>query len=284
MKSKKILVGLSIVGLLAGLCILLFPAVSNRITQEKNSIAISSMTSTFLQYDPQNEEVLSLYQQAHLYNQALAGDYEGSGEEIWTYAKQLSFQGAATMGYLEISKIDVHMLIYHGTSEDSLSSGVGHLEGTSLPVGGESTHSVLVAHTGMQTMKAFDDLLKLEVGDSFSVTALGSTCEYEVYDIETVLPDEIDSLKIQKGKDLVTLVTCTPYGLNSHRLLVHGKRVLKVNQPESSQEDEVFTAPEEPLLETHPRLRTYVVAGLLGLMLLMQFVSLLISVREMKRR
>ena len=129
------------------------------------------------------------------------------------------------MAYIEIPKINLKMLVYHGTSDEVLAVGAGHLEGTSLPVGGPTTHCVITAHSGMKTMKAFDELRLLEVGDCFTVTTLGTSYEYEVESIETVLPYETESLGIVEGEDRVTLVTCTPYGINDHRLLVHGVRI-----------------------------------------------------------
>lgn len=128
------------------------------------------------------------------------------------------------MGTLVIPAIHVNLPIYHGTSDEVLQDGVGHLEGTSVPIGGLSTHSVLSGHTGLPSMKIFDALDQLEVGDYFIIQVLGEDHAYRVTSIEVVLPDETSSLGIQEGKDLCTLVTCTPYGVNSHRLLVHAER------------------------------------------------------------
>ena len=128
------------------------------------------------------------------------------------------------MGAIEIPGINVYLPIYHGTSADVLNIGVGHLKGTSFPVGGESTHSVLTGHRGLPTAELFTNLDQVKEGDVFYIHILKETLAYQVYAIETVLPEQVDSLGIEQGRDLVTLVTCTPYGINSHRLLIHAER------------------------------------------------------------
>lgn len=133
------------------------------------------------------------------------------------------------MGYVDIPSIGVSLPIYHYTTDDVLSKGVGHLYGTSLPVGGENTHSVITGHRGLPSSKLFTDLDKVKVGDVFSIYVLGEELDYQVDQIDIVLPDEISSLSIEPGKDLVTLVTCTPYGVNTHRLLVRGHRIEKTD-------------------------------------------------------
>jgi sortase A len=134
------------------------------------------------------------------------------------------------MGYIEIPKINCYMPIYHGTDESILQIAAGHLEWTSLPVGGISTHSVIAGHSGLSSAKLFSDLDSLEIGDIFMITVLTETLTYEVDQIKVVLPEEVDDLKIVEGKDLCTLVTCTPYGINSHRLLVRGHRIANIEE------------------------------------------------------
>lgn len=141
------------------------------------------------------------------------------------YLQLLNCSGDGLMGTVEIPKIKAVLPVYHGTSEEVLRQGAGHLEGTSLPVGGESTHACISAHRGLVGRKLFTDLDELDEGDIFLLHVLGNTLCYRVREIETVLPDEMESLEIQEGEDLVTLITCTPYGLNTHRLLVHGSRI-----------------------------------------------------------
>lgn len=142
-----------------------------------------------------------------------------------SYDELLLAEDSGVMGYLEIEKIKLKLPIYHGVSEEALEDGVGHLEGTSLPVGGETTHAVLFGHRGLPSAKLFTDLDQLEAGDTFQITVLDRVLVYEVTQTEVVLPEELNDLAVEPGKDQVTLVTCTPYGVNSHRLLIHGERV-----------------------------------------------------------
>lgn len=141
------------------------------------------------------------------------------------YAQQLNLAGDGIMGYVDIPSIDVTLPIYHGTKESTLEIGVGHLLGSSLPVGGESTHTVLTAHSGMASQKMFSDLPQLEMGDVFYLEVLGETLAYQVDQIKTVLPHDTTYLGIAEGEDYCTLVTCTPFGVNTHRLLVRGSRI-----------------------------------------------------------
>lgn len=148
-----------------------------------------------------------------------------SDEEREVYNSLLSVDRTGNMGYISIPKIKVNLPLYHGTSETVLQTSIGHLEGTSLPVGGESTHSVLSGHRGLPSAKLFSDLDKLKVGDRWTVSILNETYTYEVDQIRTVLPKDLSNIQIEEGKDYQTLLTCTPYGINTHRLLVRGRRV-----------------------------------------------------------
>lgn len=152
---------------------------------------------------------------------------EPTKEEHRTYEEALDMDGSGIMGYLEIPKILVHLPIYHGTTDEVLAKGVGHLEGSSLPVGGEGTHAVLTGHRGLPSAALFTDLDQLEYGDTFTVSVLGEELTYSVTQIQTVLPEETENLRITDGEDRITLVTCTPYGINTHRLLVTGTRLEK---------------------------------------------------------
>ena len=222
-KRRRWIIIFPVIGVMAGLFLLLFPYAVNKYNEYRNSQAITSMSSVYDRYEENSETIGEQLIQAQLFNKELAG--QETSQSIKEYEEQLTFDGDGVMGYLTVPEIDLQMIIYHGTSDDTLAVGCGHLEGTSLPVGGESTHAVLTAHSGMKTMKAFDDLRKLETGDRFYVTVLGTEYWYEVESIETVLPEETDSLQIVAGEDRMTLVTCTPYGINDHRLLVHGIRI-----------------------------------------------------------
>ena len=236
---RRLLLILPITGMVAGLLLLLYPYAMDRYNEYRNSQAISSMSSTYDRYEENAEELEEQLKQAEEYNTSLAGGAAAS--EAGDYGELLDFDVDGAMGYLEIPAIDLEMVIYHGTDDDTLAVGAGHLEGTSLPVGGESTHSVITAHSGMKTMRAFDDLRKLQEGDLFAVTVLGRTCVYEIESIETVLPEETDSLQIVRGEDRVTLVTCTPYGINDHRLLVHGVRTERTLESAAETDEEEST-------------------------------------------
>lgn len=182
---------------------------------------ISRIEGTYAdQNDPRR---LECKRQAQLYNDALAGERDGAN--VWDYARQLLYEDEPMMSYIEIPRIAVRLPIYHGTEENVLMAGVGHLAETSLPIGGNTSHCVLAGHSGMRNTRMFDDLQRLKPGDVFVIRTLGEPYAYEVYDSEVVLPEEAAGrLALQPGCDLVTLMTCTPYGVNTHRLLVHGKR------------------------------------------------------------
>lgn len=171
--------------------------------------------------------------EADRYNQSLAAGEGGAIKDAFTNTKEeadetydhlLNIDGTGVMGIVRIPKIGVELPIYHGTSEEALQKGAGHLKGSSLPVGGENTHVCLSAHRGLPNKRMFTRLDEMEEGDLFFLESLGETLAYKVTDIRTVKPDEVQYLEIQKGKDLVTLITCTPYGLNTHRLYVTGER------------------------------------------------------------
>lgn len=204
-----------------GLAVLVYINASDWYAQYLAEQHISEFTAL---YDDENDpERLHYKEQALLYNEMVAG--QTPQEEILPYHEQLFYQHEPMMSYIEIPKISIKLPIYHGTSDDALMAGVGHLEGTSLPIGDTTVQCVLTGHSGMRNTRMFDDLRKLEQGDVFIIWTLNEPYAYEVYDIETVLPEEVENrIGLQEGRDLVTLMTCTPYGVNSHRLLVHAQR------------------------------------------------------------
>ena len=212
-----------VIGLLIGIGIVSYPYFSQLYYQYLNEGAISSMTSAYDRYDPGSPEITEILTQAEMYNDRISGN-SADTDDIWPYEDQLDLEGTKVMAYVEIPEIDVKMPVFHGTGEETLSAGAGHLEGTSLPIGGNSTHCVLTAHSGMKNMEAFDRLGLLNEGDLVGVTVIGRTLVYEVESMETVLPEETSSLAVIPGRDLLTLITCTPYGINDHRLLVHCSR------------------------------------------------------------
>lgn len=224
-----------LIGFFIGALIFLYPTISDiwNFYRDQRLIADYGEVVKALSQEDYSEflEEAREYNRQHTVNQFTdVFEEEEQQEPEYPYDSLLNPAGNSIMGYLQIPKIDVELAIYHGTGADALERGCGHLQGTSLPVGGESTHAVLSAHRGLPSAKLFTDLDQLEIGDSFFITVLGEKLAYEVDQILTVLPEELDALEIQEGEDLVTLVTCTPYAVNTHRLLVRGHRVEYVEQ------------------------------------------------------
>ena len=211
-----------------GLGVLLYPAVSDLWNQHRQNSLISSYTETVAQMS--KTDYSDYLEAARAYNAALKSDlhdaFSGQApDENDVYWTLLNLDNNGVMGYIEIPKINVRLALYHGTGEDALQHGVGHLAGTSLPVGGENTHCVLSGHRGLPSALLFTDLDQMENGDRFYLHVLGDTLAYEVDQVLVVEPDDVSALTIAQGQDYVTLVTCTPYGVNTHRLLVRGHRV-----------------------------------------------------------
>ncbi|MDO4523197.1 MAG: class C sortase [Eubacteriales bacterium] len=219
-----------IIGFLIGLSILLYPTISNRWNAYRAKQLISTYTGAVSkEADP--KEYTQILEAARAYNETLVQESvpdafsirDGVQDEEYDHLLDMNDDGL--MGSIEIPAIGETLPIYHYTTEESLQKGVGHLFGSSLPIGGENTHAILSAHRGLPSAKLFTDLPLLEIGDDFYIHILGDTLAYEVDQILTVEPQEVSSLAIKEGKDYVTLVTCTPYAVNSHRLLVRGHRV-----------------------------------------------------------
>ncbi len=206
---------------LAGIAILAYPFVSNYINELHSSHVIDQFTEQMENTD--DAELDRQRRLAELYNKSLHNTGEAF-EYPYDYHEILAFPGGI-MGYIDIPVIGVHLPIYHGTDEDVLAKGVGHLPGTAFPIGGAGNHSVLTGHTGLPSAKLFTDLTNLSEGDLFYIHILGEILTYEVDQINIVLPSEVDHLLPTAKEDYCTLVTCTPYGVNSHRLLVRGHRV-----------------------------------------------------------
>lgn len=196
-------------------------------------------------------EYFEMIRSAEEYNERLAArgiKWTGVEAENEEYNSLLNVNGSGVMGYIDIPKIKIKLPVYHGTSTEVLQTSIGHLTGTSLPVGGEGSHCVLSGHRGLPSAKLFSDLDKLMEGDVFTLSILNETYTYEVDQIRVVLPTDLSELKIFPGQDLCTLVTCTPYGVNSHRLLVRGHRVANINGDaqvvaDAMQLEPVFVAP-----------------------------------------
>ena len=212
---------------LAGLSFLLYPVVSNYL----NTRMQSGVVSGYQEYvqTTNTEEHLRMISQAKQYNEDLLSLPKGfamTEEQKAVYNSLLNLSGSGMMGYLEIPCIDLTLPIYHGTEEDVLQQAIGHIEWSSLPVGGESTHCVVSGHRGLPTADLLTHIDRMRLGDRFYLNVLGQTLEYQVDAINVVLPSDTSLLTIEEGRDYVTLLTCTPYGINSHRLLVRGSRIL----------------------------------------------------------
>lgn len=212
---------------LAGLSLMLYPVVSNYL----NTRVQSGVVSGYQQYvqETNTEEHIRMISHAKQYNQMLLerdNSFTLTEDLQQRYNALLNISGSGMMGYLEIPCIDVNLPIYHGTEEDVLQQAIGHIEWTSLPVGGESTHCAISGHRGLPTADLLTHIDRMRVGDRFYLNVLGQKLEYQVDEINVVLPSDTSLLEIEEGKDYVTLLTCTPYGINSHRLLVRGSRVL----------------------------------------------------------
>lgn len=216
--------------LVVGLCLIGYPSFSDYWNSFHQSRAIMSYAETVANMDQDKYD--ALIQAAEDYNAALAKtgiNWQMTDEQQEKYDSLLNFDGTGNMGYINIPKINVELPIYHGTSDSVLQTSIGHLEETSLPVGGESTHTVLSGHRGLPSAKLFTDLDQLQEGDTFTLNILNQTLTYEVDQIRIVEPTDLSDLQIVDGKDYCTLVTCTPYGINTHRLLVRGHRIANQN-------------------------------------------------------
>ena len=210
---------------LVGLSVMLYPSVSDAVNRKHQSRAVAGYAEEVEQLS--DADYQTYFDAADAYNRQLNTTPNAfyKPDLVSGYAQTLDISGTGIMGYITIPKISVELPIYHGTDEGVLQVAAGHLEGSSLPVGGAGTHAVISAHRGLPSAKLFTNLDELEVGDRFTITVLDRVLTYEVDQISIVLPTEIDQLLPTEGMDYVTLMTCTPYGVNTHRLLVRGKRV-----------------------------------------------------------
>lgn len=209
----------------AGFLICIFPVISNIVERQRQADAVATYRQTMEKED--EKEIEEKWRQANEYNEMLFQAKGGIVEETEEkkYEELLNIHGTDIMGSLEIPKIQVELPIYHGTADEVLSNGIGHLEGTSLPIGGENTHSVLTGHRGLPSSKLLVRLDEMKIGDLFFIHTYKEVMAYKVEDIMVVKPEDTAWMEIKGEKDLVSLVTCTPFGINSHRLIVTGHRV-----------------------------------------------------------
>lgn len=246
---------LLLLALLVGLSLLLYPTISNCWNSFHQSKTIATYVEAVEEMDDSDYE--GMWREAQAYNTALPRDqgrFQLSEEEKQVYEGLLRVSDDGIMGYVEIPSINVELPIYHGTDEEILQIAVGHIQGSSLPVGGPSTHCVISGHRGLPSAKLFTDLDQLTKGDIFILHVLDETLTYEVDQIHIVEPDDVSLLSMEEGEDLCTLVTCTPYGVNSHRLLVRGHRV-------ENQQDALTTSITSEAVQIDPMLVAPIVAA-----------------------
>lgn len=269
MRKHKTVIFLTL-GFLVGICILLYPAFSDFWNSKTQSRAITDYESVLDNLD--ENEYSAIFERAHAYNKAL---YETNYplmdyKNVPGYFDTLRITDNDMIGYLKIDRIGVELPIYHGTSDDVLNIGVGHLEGSSLPIGGENTHSIMSAHRGLPSSKLFTDLDRMEIGDTFQIIILDQVLTYQVDFIKVIEPTDVSDLQIIEGGDYCTLFTCTPYGINTHRLLVRGVRIETIKEkPIIYVSNEAFRI--EPLLVT---------PAVAAPMLLVLLIHLLVKYRE----
>ena len=275
--KKNLSTILLVLALIIGLCLLLYPTVSDYWNSLHQSRAIATYVEQISQID--NTRYTELLQEAKAYNAELAqrenDDWILSDEEIDKYNATLDVSGAGIMCSIEIPKLKCKLAVYHGVDEGVLQIAVGHVPGSSLPVGGESTHCVLSGHRGLPSARLFTDVDKLVVGDTFLINVLDEVLTYEVDQILIVEPYDLSSLEIVPGEDLVTLVTCTPYGINTHRLLVRGHRI------ETAAQARIIRVPADAV-QVDPILVAPVVAA--PILLLLLLILLMISNQNPKSK
>ncbi len=281
--TKKLFTVLIMLLFLAGAGLMAYPAVSNLIYEERQDELMDYYDKLTVEEIPE-EDRSAEFQECWDYNEGLRKggvlltdpfDEAQLDPASMPYAGLLNIDGDGSMGYIEIPAIDVKLMIYHGTEEDVLQKGVGHLQGSSLPVGGTGSHCVLSAHTGLNNKKLFTDLDQLKEGDVFYIHVLGEILAYQVDQIKIVLPDETDDLKINAEEDYVSLVTCTPYGVNTHRLIVRGTRI---PYEEAVKAEEISTPRKSTWMEQ------YFHAAVAGIAIVSAIILIAAVVKYWKRR
>ena len=276
MKREAINIIIIILALI-GVMLLVYPYVSYRLSERDQTYVVQQYDDSLAKMTAQQME--EEWERARAYNESLVTsvlyDPFASGQEDMDaeYLSLLDIAGNGVMCHIEIPKIKVDLPVFHGVSLSTLEKGVGHLEGSSLPVGGAGTHSVMTAHTGLNSSKLFTDLVEMKIGDEFYIYTLDQILAYRVDSIVVVEPEDVDTLLTVGGKDYVTLVTCTPYGINSHRLLVRGVRV--DYSPEEIQ---------QAITDTDTVLSNETVMLLAGAALLILLIITILLVTRMKKR
>lgn len=283
LKNRGLMIGAAVLLFFLSLGITLYPLISTHYNERHQSLIYTEYQEKVEKID--HSERIQAKQLADAYNKAIVSGTQLSdsySKESLLFASedydsQLNLAGDGIMGYLEIPMIQVHLPIYHGTDPETLDAGIGHLLGSSLPVGGEATHSVLTAHSGMANQKLFSDLDKLKEGDVFYLEVLGEKLAYQVDAIHTVLPHDTTFLSIAEGKDYCTLVTCTPFGVNTHRLLVRGSRI-PYKEAEVIVEEQITNA-EQPASTWEQQYVKGILAGIGAVI----FISVVVLVLKLHR-
>lgn len=288
MKRRILPIIFAVLTFLAAVCIMLYPAVSSYVNDKYRSEIHTVYEEQLEQAD--NTELHRVKELAVAYNEAITPGASSSDAYSQAallaastdYDSLLNITGSGIMGYVDVPKINVYLPIYHNTDTKTLERGVGHLLGSSLPVGGESTHTILTGHSGMATQKLFTDLSVLEIGDVFYLHILDEVLAYQVDEINTVLPYDTTHLGITQGEDHCTLVTCTPIGVNTHRLLVRGTRIPYEEAQETEQEN------REPATDMasdwEDQYLLGILLGILGALIIAFIVVLTILIRRLRRR
>ena len=285
MKRRYLQIILAAMLFLLALGLTLYPVISNWYNQRHQSQIQTAYQEVLEQTD--TAELERIREQAAAYNAAIT---PGAAEGAYTqesiiaasedYVNQLNVGGSGIMGYVVIPKISVNLPIYHGTGSDSLDRGTGHLLGSSLPVGGESSHTIITGHSGMASQKMFTDLEQLQEGDVFYLHVLDEVLAYQVNDIHTVLPHDTSFLGIVPGQDLCTLVTCTPTGINTHRLLVQGSRI--PYEPVQEVEDTVLSPEQKVVSHWEDQYWLGIRMGLAAMVCMVLLLNVLLYLRKKK--
>ena len=282
--AHKILMFFMAVGFFSGLAILLYPLFSNKWNEYNSNLKIQEYQTQTIESNG-DESLVDEWEKAFAYNQQLQPiiipdsfiQAAGMNEEDSAYMSCLNTKGDGMMGYISIPKIGENIPIYHTSSEEVLQKGAGHVQGSSLPVGGESSHAAISAHRGLPGASLFTDIDQLEEGDSFYLYILDDILAYEVDEILVVEPQDTEALNVVEGKDYVTLITCTPYGVNSHRLLVRGHRV-------PYEEEQVIIQQQQEVHSVHTNYSIWIVLGLVATFVFTIIMVLTIKVIQIRRR
>lgn len=280
----KILMFIMAVGFFSGLAILLYPLFSNRWNEYNTNLKFQEYQTQTIEKKG-DESLIDEWEKAFEYNRQLQPiiipdsfiQASGLAEEDSAYMSCLNTKGDGMMGYISIPKIGENIPIYHTSSEEVLQKGAGHVQGSSLPVGGESSHAAISAHRGLPGASLFTDIDQLEEGDSFYLYILDEVLAYEVDNIQVVEPHDTEALNVIEGKDYVTLITCTPYGVNSHRLLVRGQRV-------PYEEEQVVIQQQEEVHSVHTNYGIWIVLGLVTTIVFTMIMVVTIKVIQIRRR